>query len=192
MPKKGRVLPATEYADVIAFALRGELGQSHRAIKTVMRWTGASERATKNWLSGASGPNGAHLLRILRHSDGALEALLAASRRIELLDVFMAMRGGAAESAGTKAVIGTRPAVPDHVPNRDPENDPDLNSRQRWFVEAIADGKRVGARAIAIRFTVSEKTAKRDIAALKASRRIGFAGSRRRGRYVLSPQALRN
>lgn len=185
LPKKGRVLPATDYADVIAFALRGELGESHRAVKTVMRWTGASERAVKNWLSGVSGPSGAHLVRILRYSDGALETLLAASRRIDLLDAFIAMRGGAAAGTRTGVAIGPRPDVPDHVPDRDPENDPDLNARQRWFVVAVADGERIGARAIAIRFTVSEKTAKRDIAALKANGRIGFAGSRRRGRYVL-------
>ena len=152
LPKKGRVLPATDYADVIAFALRGELGESHRAIKTVMRWTGASERAVKNWLSGASGPSGMHLVRILRYSDGALETLLAASRRIDLLDAFLAMRGGAGENAGAGVAAKSRLNVPDHVPGRDPENDLDLNARQRWFVAAVAEGKRAGAGAIVSRF----------------------------------------
>lgn len=54
-PKKGKVFPeGTErqngrksYTAMIASALRRELGESHRATKTVMRWTGASERSVK-------------------------------------------------------------------------------------------------------------------------------------------------
>ena len=49
------------YAKSIAVALRGELGDTHRAIKTVMQWTGASERTIKNWFAGTRGPSGEHL-----------------------------------------------------------------------------------------------------------------------------------
>lgn len=47
-------------------ALQKELGQSHRAIKTVMGWTGASERSVKNWIfwgkwSVRGLPGGSHL-----------------------------------------------------------------------------------------------------------------------------------
>jgi hypothetical protein len=38
------------YAEAIAAALKEELGDTHRATKTVMRWTGAGERTAKNWL----------------------------------------------------------------------------------------------------------------------------------------------
>jgi hypothetical protein len=48
----------------------------HQAIKTLMRWTGANERTTKNWLSRANGPSGEHLLEIMRHSDLVFECVL--------------------------------------------------------------------------------------------------------------------
>ncbi len=52
LPNKGKVFPAKEYAAAIASALRRDLGDTHRAVKTVARWTGASERTVKNWFAG--------------------------------------------------------------------------------------------------------------------------------------------
>jgi hypothetical protein len=79
-PKTGRRFPVREqqpdYASCIAEALRAELGNSHQAIKTLMRWTGANERTAKNWLSGVNGPSGEHLLEIMRHSDLVFERVL--------------------------------------------------------------------------------------------------------------------
>ncbi len=40
----------------ITEALRAELGDTHRAVKTVTRWTGANERTVKNWLTGHARP----------------------------------------------------------------------------------------------------------------------------------------
>jgi hypothetical protein len=65
----------------IADALRTELGQSHRATKTLMRWTGASDRTAKNWLSGCCGPRGDHLIQLARESDTVLAALLGLAGR---------------------------------------------------------------------------------------------------------------
>ena len=50
------------YREAVAAALRAELGPTHQAIKTAMRWTGASERTVKYWLSGERGPSGEHLI----------------------------------------------------------------------------------------------------------------------------------
>jgi hypothetical protein len=41
-----------------------------------MRWTGASDRTAKNWLSGNCGPSGDHLVNLARESDTVLAALL--------------------------------------------------------------------------------------------------------------------
>lgn len=83
LPEMGKVLPMeptggsdASYALEIAMALQKELGQSHRAIKTVMGWTGASERSVKNWISGESGPSGDYLVALIRHSDRVLECVL--------------------------------------------------------------------------------------------------------------------
>lgn len=72
LPKKGRMLhpwnglarSAKDYAELIAGALRQELGNTHRTVKTIMHWTGASERSVKNWLSGEFGPSGYFLMRL--------------------------------------------------------------------------------------------------------------------------------
>ncbi|WJS85924.1 hypothetical protein [Paracoccus sp. TOH] len=56
VPKKGTIVrpeaAQARYREAVAAALRAELGQTHQAIKTAMRWTGASERAAQYWLSG--------------------------------------------------------------------------------------------------------------------------------------------
>jgi pyocin large subunit-like protein len=74
---KGKI----SYPAAIAAALRAELGSSHQAVKTVMRWTGANERTVKNWLAGRRGPRGEHLLALIRHSNAALEIVLQLAGR---------------------------------------------------------------------------------------------------------------
>ena len=70
------------YRKAIADALRRELGPTHQAIKTVMRWTGASERTAKYWLSGERGPSGEHLIRLAQHSDAVLITILTMAERL--------------------------------------------------------------------------------------------------------------
>jgi hypothetical protein len=72
------------FAQTIAFALEQQLGASHRAVKTVMAWTGANERTVKNWLSGKNGPSGEYLVEVVRRSDLALTAFLKLAGRDEL------------------------------------------------------------------------------------------------------------
>jgi hypothetical protein len=86
-PKTGKVFPSSkdqqdsmDYAPMIALALQKQLGNSHQAIKTTMRWTGARERTVKNWFSGTHGPSGGHLIALARNSD-------------EVLDIFLMMTG---------------------------------------------------------------------------------------------------
>lgn len=65
-----------DYRTAIAAALRDELGLTHRAVKTAMRWTGASERTVKYWIVGERGPSGEHLIALARHSDIVLHMIL--------------------------------------------------------------------------------------------------------------------
>ena len=77
LPKKGKELHRRprrsgadgEFEQAIAAALKGELGSTHRTIKTVMRWTGASERTVKHWFAGTHGPSGQNLIALARHSE---------------------------------------------------------------------------------------------------------------------------
>ena len=90
-PKAGKKFPrdvgspAANYASLIAEMLRTELGNSHQAHKTLMRWTGANERTAKNWLSGSNGPSGEHLLQLMRNSDQVFECVLRLSHRPAVL-----------------------------------------------------------------------------------------------------------
>jgi hypothetical protein len=92
-PKKGKNFPGSSraarqgpnYVAVVAACLRNELGDTHQAVKTVMKWTGANERTVKNWLGGRYGPNGEHLIRLFRHSDEVLDALLRLAGREEVV-----------------------------------------------------------------------------------------------------------
>ena len=89
LPKKGNLLhpvakrssTATYYERAIAGALRRELDGSRKSEKTLMRWTGASGRTVKNWVSGLRGPSGAHLIALMRNSDVTFEAVLMLAGR---------------------------------------------------------------------------------------------------------------
>jgi|SRR5579885_19971 len=89
VPKKGTFVhrsgrgdgAAVSYAVAIAAALRGELGTTHQAVKSVMRWTGASERTVKYWLSGSRGPSGEHLIALAASSETILEIFLRRAGR---------------------------------------------------------------------------------------------------------------
>jgi hypothetical protein len=91
-PKKGNELPRGprgpggdgEFGQGIASALVSELGLTHRAIKTVMRWTGANERTVKHWFAGTHGPSGQHLIALARHSDAVMMYFLFAAGRPSL------------------------------------------------------------------------------------------------------------
>jgi hypothetical protein len=81
----GRGRADVTYPAAIAAALKFELGNSHRAVKTVMRWTGANERTVKNWFAGKRGPRGEHLIGLIRHSNGVLESVLRLAGREQIV-----------------------------------------------------------------------------------------------------------
>jgi hypothetical protein len=70
-----------EYPRVIAMALKEEIGYSHQAIKTLSRWTGASERTAQNWLSAVRGPSGPDMIALAQHSSAVHNAYLVMAGR---------------------------------------------------------------------------------------------------------------
>lgn len=89
LPEKGRKLPlsaldnseAAELAGAIARALRSELGARRAMVKVIGRWTGASDRAIKEWLAGRAVPNGLHLIGLMRYSEAVTRVVLSAAGR---------------------------------------------------------------------------------------------------------------
>jgi hypothetical protein len=88
-PKKGTLFPnglrsgreRVDYAAGVSVALREHFNNTNHATKIVMQWTGASERAVKNWFAGTKGPSAVHLCTLMRHSDAVFVALLRMSGR---------------------------------------------------------------------------------------------------------------
>jgi hypothetical protein len=50
-------------------------------VKTIMRWTCASERTIKNWLDGSHGRSGEHLIDVIQHSDAVYSLVLRLAGR---------------------------------------------------------------------------------------------------------------
>jgi len=69
------------YAAAMSAALRRGLGNTQHATKTVMRWTGASERAVKHWFAGTRGPSGEYLAMLAHHCDAVLQEFLSLAGR---------------------------------------------------------------------------------------------------------------
>jgi hypothetical protein len=80
---KGNKLPFSDvatrapidYARAIAEALRRDVTSSGASAKVIMRWTGASERAVKGWMTGRNCPTGEHLIGLMRNSDAVWQAV---------------------------------------------------------------------------------------------------------------------
>jgi hypothetical protein len=221
LPKMGKRLPPWNgalagreaYAQTVANLLRREHGDSHRAIKQLMRQTGASERSVKNWLSADHGPDSLYLLRLAVNSpiikafilrlfeDPAAQSYSDPTDSHRLSDIRKSYAASATQDVsrnmrGWKNDVKNVPSnVPNDVPNNVPKNDlenvrdlPELSERQRWFLEQVSEGTLLGAKEISSVWRVSLKTARRDIGELQRARLVQYVGSRRRGIYKLLPK----
>jgi hypothetical protein len=74
-----------DFTAVIAETLRETFGGTAVSIKTVMGYTGAGERAVRNWFEGKNGPNGRNLAKLARNSDEVLEVFLLMADRREIM-----------------------------------------------------------------------------------------------------------
>ena len=116
-PKKGKYFPEDSgndgdgsdpeghFASRIASALHRSFANSRVGVKTVARWTGANERAVKNWFSGRYGPRGEHLVVLARHSNDVLGAFLKMAGREDLM---VALNLSAAEHAIVELLAAVR------------------------------------------------------------------------------------
>lgn len=204
LQKKGRRLPIWKgvlggrevYAQTVAELLRKEHGDSHRAVKQLMRQTDASERTVKHWLSGQHGPDTVYFLRLVVSSPvirafviGLIEG--PASRRIpDPVERYSLATAKDAYAVGEAVLDPSNRRNPQNDPENDPDCDPinvpetmELNERQHWFLARIGEGGRCGATEIMATWKVSLKTARRDIRGLQQANLLVYVGSRRKGRY---------
>jgi len=76
---------SSPFAVCIAQSLDEELKGSRRAIKTIMKWTGASERTVKGWLAGSNGPSGEHMISLIRCSNRVFKCVMDLTGRKEVI-----------------------------------------------------------------------------------------------------------
>jgi hypothetical protein len=69
------------YSVAVSEALKIQVNGSSHATKKLMRWTGASERTVKGWLSGTNGPCGEHLVELMEKSDQVWDSLRRLTKR---------------------------------------------------------------------------------------------------------------
>ena len=81
----GRDEDASRFAAAIAAALQEAFGGSGSAVKIVAKLTATKERTVKNWFRGTNGPRGDHLIKLVAHSNGMLDAFLTMAGRGDLL-----------------------------------------------------------------------------------------------------------
>ena len=87
-----------------------------------------------------------------------------------------------------RVIFYPHPAVLEHSRGDVPINVP-ANDRQQWFLEQLAAGKQSRASDLAAYWSISEKTAKRDIAGLKKKGVIEFVGAPKKGFYHIIESA---
>lgn len=202
LPKKGKKLPAWKgalagrqaYAEVMADLMKKEHGDSHRAVKLLMRQTDASERTIKHWLAAQHGPDTVFFLRLVATSPvirafvlGVIESPVMArqSSRPMRWDVAPLTPDAAAANTMRQHPVGNDPINdPDHDPINGPMTE-GLNERQRWFLDRVGKGDRPKSWDIMAHWQVSPKTARRDIRGLQSAGLLRFEGARRNGRYRL-------
>ncbi len=68
-----------DFAALLAIALRGELKEGRAMVKTIGKWTGASDRSIKMWLAGTAVPGSDHLITLMQKSKAVLATVLAAA-----------------------------------------------------------------------------------------------------------------
>lgn len=76
---------AGRFALAISGALHRQFGDSHAAIKSIVRLTGANERAARNWFDGKNAPNGEFLVALCSTCDEVLETFLRLANRADIL-----------------------------------------------------------------------------------------------------------
>ncbi len=203
LPKKGRKFPIWRgalagrraYTEVMAELLQKEHGDSHRAVKELIRQTNASERTAKHWLAAQHGPDTVFFLRLIATSPVirafVLGIIESSSRDQQFFPPgrsdYHTLLMDARAAGSIEHPLRENDLINDL--EHDPINDPiaaGLNERQRWFLDRVGRGIRSKSYDIIVHWNVSPKTARRDIAGLRSSGLLQFVGARRNGRYQVT------
>lgn len=74
------------YTAEVSGILRRLFGNTRHAAKRLARMTGANDRAVRNWMDGANGPHGKHLIQLMRESDEVFAEICRMAGRGDVAD----------------------------------------------------------------------------------------------------------
>ena len=170
-------------AEIVAYSLQKDFGQYTSTIKTIGQTTGANLRTIRNWHDGLKVPSSLHFVQLLQVSPTLRKWLLSHLFGEDFWDDYRLIKGLEHSSLNS---MKTQPGDVKTGQNDVPINVPiNLNERQKWFLIKLESDKNTAAKDIAQQFNVTKKTAKRDIADLKAKHMIQFYGARKTGYYEI-------
>jgi len=181
---------ANQIDDYIKENLKDILRHHHKnsgsALKRICKKTGAQERTVKNWYNGFNPPCSGNLILLARSYPEALEMILGLAGYSYLIP-YISLPNHKKSAAIKKSKSGDDfdKNVPINVPIK--LTPIDLNQRQQWFFNGLKNNKRMTAKNIAERWSVTPKTAQRDISDLKKRGLIKFKGGTKAGRYEVIP-----
>ncbi len=187
--KGDHLLPAVQpvdferkLAEEITRILHVEYEGVPSAVKRISLKTGIAVATIKKWYSGRNPPRMAHILMLAQCYPAVLVLLLKLSGHDYLSPYVLSpeQMSGSLETVPTLAEIAAVNVPINVLINSWPK---DLNQRQVWFLTTLRREVKIMAADIARRWHVTEKTAKRDIAHLKAHGLIAYVGARKTGKY---------
>ena len=186
-PSKLRRLSEAEFAEIVAYALRHDFGETPSAIKHIGKLTGANLRTIKNWYKAGNMPSSVHLLLLGRSSSTLLKFILEQLGGSDLRDAFELLNG---HMAGTKSGLESSLNKGIYSDNFvtinvivETSNIYDLNQRQLWFLGQLQKDIKLKADDISEIWKVTLRTAKRDVAVLIEKKIICFVGPKKTGCY---------
>lgn len=170
----------------IAQSLKKILREYYRDFPSAVKWicakTGVQERAVRNWYEGRNAPSSGHFIILIRCYPAVLKMILKLSGHGYLIPYILSPdQGGGTGGLASEWAADSDENVPVNVRIKPwPDG---LNDRQKWFLIELHRKVKVTAADIVVRWSVTDKTAQRDIADLKRKSLIRFNGSRKTGRY---------
>lgn len=174
----------------MASALRHDYGDLPSAVKQIGIQTGESLRAIRNWYEGRHAPSSVHLLRLARSSPRILQLVLEQIGGTELADAFDLLGSGLESRRDSQIPIHQGQIYSEkNCTINDAEKQEaieSLNHRQRWFIVQLQTAERsFKANDICVRWKVSARTAKSDLARMVQLKLICFKGPKKTGSYIL-------
>lgn len=170
---------------LVSKTLREAHRDSSSARKHIAKTTQLNALTIRKWYEGKNPPDAAHLLILMAHYPDLLRGILQLLDRAELAASNPPISGPKkTENRHTKMHAKHKIWGDIHVTPLATKNSVLLNQRQLWFIEQANARHSCTSKDIEKHWRVTNRTAKRDIAALVAVGAIRFVRSGQSGYYT--------